>query len=463
MISTPVPWAPAPAVSIPVPPPLGRPGAPDHFQDQAIPFKSEAGLELLKECAAEHLTALPRVMSHFEVSDAGFQGGVASATMVLNALGLSTRLILDEYPGFAYSTHDSVLAAFAQAEPMIRARGTTLDRLESLLDDCGLDVHGVHVASAGRSEVELFRSRALAAIQDPRSHLLVNFRGLDGRGYHSPVAAYHQGSDRFLIYNVTPPKPQPVWIETEALVKMMATVDPDARQTRGYLLARAEGPTPASAGGEGTTLVSLNSPEGTALLQGCEPGHLNSLPGLMAEHQIQDNLFTCAPTSLSSVANELDLPAPGLRLRQGELEALLPEPIQKQLATPGLGLSLENLDLLATRLGAQTSRTHARPLSEDPEGLDRFRADCVAALESPDSHLIVSFDRKALGQPGGGHFSPVAAYNSQEDRFLIYDTAPYKVDPVWVPAKSLYQAMATFDSDLQAQRGYLKVSNPALL
>lgn len=464
---------PIPVFSAPAPPlnrlPItSRKAALDRFQPAVVPLKSDDGVGLLKDCEPDHLTALPRVMSHYEVSNATYQGGIASAVMVVNALGVSTRSLLEanEQEGagraISYATHDSLLTELARAEPMIGARGTTLDRLEALLDDCGLFAHASHVGSTDRAEVDRFRRRALASLKDPTSHVLVNFE-FDGRGYHSPVAAYHRASDRFLIYNVAPPKPQPLWIKTEALVEAMATRDPDSGHPRGYLVARAENePSQPLPKPPARPLISLDSQEGTALLQGCERQHLASLGGLMAEHQVQDRTLTCGTTSMGIVANDLDLPAPGFRLTESELEGLLPEAIRAQLAMPGVGLSLDNMELLAKRLGGETSRTSLRPLSEDTGQLDRFRRECLESLASPDSHIIVNYDRSVLGQEGGGHFSPIAAYNAQEDRFLIYDTAAYRYTPVWVPARNLYQAMATFDSELQGPRGYLKIRNPGL-
>ena len=40
---------------------------------------------------------------------------------------------------------------------------------------------------------------------------------------------------------------------------------------------------------------------------------------------------------------------------------------------------------------------------------------------------IVNFNRSTLGQEGGGHFSPVAAYDPTTDSALIMDVARYKV------------------------------------
>jgi hypothetical protein len=51
-----------------------------------------------------------------------------------------------------------------------------------------------------------------------------------------------------------------------------------------------------------------------------------------------------------------------------------------------------------------------------------------------------------MGQETGGHISPLAAYDSKSDRFLILDVARYKYPPVWVSASDLFVAMNTTDT-----------------
>ena len=41
----------------------------------------------------------------------------------------------------------------------------------------------------------------------------------------------------------------------------------------------------------------------------------------------------------------------------------------------------------------------------------------------PMSRVLINFDRRALGQPGGGHFSPIGSYAEREDAFLVMDAS----------------------------------------
>jgi hypothetical protein len=60
--------------------------------------------------------------------------------------------------------------------------------------------------------------------------------------------------------------------------------------------------------------------------------------------------------------------------------------------------------------------------------------------------VLVNYDRSVLGQEGHGHWSPVVAYESKTGSFLVLDVARYKYEPVWVPSKTLFRALAEVDA-----------------
>mmetsp|Transcript_4394 Transcript_4394/g.7337 ORF Transcript_4394/g.7337 Transcript_4394/m.7337 type:complete len:318 (-) Transcript_4394:344-1297(-) len=78
--------------------------------------------------------------------------------------------------------------------------------------------------------------------------------------------------------------------------------------------------------------------------------------------------------------------------------------------------------------------------------VDEVRADFITAIEEKGGRVFINFHRSAIGQDGGGHFSPVVAYNEDHDAFLVYDVAKYKFPPYWVPAEDMHAAMQTVDS-----------------
>jgi hypothetical protein len=65
------------------------------------------------------------------------------------------------------------------------------------------------------------------------------------------------------------------------------------------------------------------------------------------------------------------------------------------------------------------SATHANSSS-----LPAFRAAALAAFSAmPPAMVGLNFHRSALGEVGGGHMSPLAAYEPRSDSFLLLDVS----------------------------------------
>jgi len=97
-------------------------------------------------------------------------------------------------------------------------------------------------------------------------------------------------------------------------------------------------------------------------------------------------------------------------------------------------------------------------------GLEAFREAVVrqCSTASSSSVMIASFDRQVLGQTGGGHFSPVAAYDEDTDSALVLDVARFKYPPFWVALPLLWKAMATSTEPSSGRpRGYALVQRHA--
>ena len=74
---------------------------------------------------------------------------------------------------------------------------------------------------------------------------------------------------------------------------------------------------------------------------------------------------------------------------------------------------------------------------------------------------LLNYSRKAVGQDGDGHISPLAAYDADSDSFLVLDVARYKYPPVWISFEQLFAAMQGIDSDSGRSRGVLILWNPS--
>jgi len=92
--------------------------------------------------------------------------------------------------------------------------------------------------------------------------------------------------------------------------------------------------------------------------------------------------------------------------------------------------------------------------------LEQFRSAILAACTRrlDDIRLVCSYNRSTLQQTGTGHFSPIAAYHSQEDLVLILDVARFKYPSHWIPIELLWQSMCTIDSATGKTRGFYLIS-----
>jgi hypothetical protein len=118
---------------------------------------------------------------------------------------------------------------------------------------------------------------------------------------------------------------------------------------------------------------------------------------------------------------------------------------------PDFGFQIRQLDELLHANGLATKLV----IVDDSVPEAQVRADLVEALGQRGRYVIVGFQRKALGEPGFGHISPLAAYDKASDSFLMLDVNPAHVDWMWVPAAAMVKAMRTFDT--VENRGYILV------
>ena len=88
--------------------------------------------------------------------------------------------------------------------------------------------------------------------------------------------------------------------------------------------------------------------------------------------------------------------------------------------------------------------------------LEEIRQALRDNLGKSDDYVVVNYHRPVLQQRGGGHISPLGAYDQVSDSFLILDVNPNGKTWVWVQTEALVAAMRTFDT--KENRGFLLVS-----
>jgi len=116
------------------------------------------------------------------------------------------------------------------------------------------------------------------------------------------------------------------------------------------------------------------------------------------------------------------------------------------------GLQLAQLQKLLASHDLQV----IKKVANDKLSADDFRKDIKSNLANKDDYILVNYTRKTLDQEGGGHISPIGAYDSRSDSVLVMDVNSNKEDWVWVTVDLLYASMATFDTI--ENRGYLLIS-----
>ncbi|HAJ61795.1 MAG TPA: glutathione gamma-glutamylcysteinyltransferase [Cyanobacteria bacterium UBA8543] len=165
--------------------------------------------------------------------------GVASSVMVLNALSIPAPEA-PEYKPYRLFTQDNFFNTQTQkvvAPEVVSRKGMTLDQLGKLLESYPVKAEVHHSAD---SSLEEFRTLVVKNLQEPGNFVLINYLrkaiGQETGGHISPVAAYNQQTDRFLILDVSRYKYPPVWVKAEELWKAMATLDSDSGKTRGFVL-----------------------------------------------------------------------------------------------------------------------------------------------------------------------------------------------------------------------------------
>jgi hypothetical protein len=209
-------------------------------------------------------------------------------------------------------------------------------------------------------------------------------------------------------------------------------------------------------------------------------------PHLANQFEAQSNAAFCGPTSAAIVLNAAygrrqDLPRDRSRLRSedfqyapGGFDPTVPRYTQDNVIAKGqksraqvlgqpviingketrdYGYQLRQLDELLRANGLVTRLT----VVDETKSEGEIRAELIANLRRPGDYVVVNYRREEVGQRGGGHISPVGAYDAQSGSFLILDVNPSAAGWVWMPTAALVRGMRTFD--MVENRGYILIES----
>jgi hypothetical protein len=241
---------------------------------------------------------------------------------------------------------------------------------------------------------------------------------------------------------------------------------------------RAEAPLVAAQG-----IVPFASDEGMTRL--ARSTTKVDFPELANQYEAQSNSIFCGPTTAAIVLNAIryhgaDLPRDRSRLRPQDLQYIpkdfdpvIPRYTPDNVTDKGpktraeilgapmtvngkrvrdFGMQVRQLDALFRANGLHTRLV----IVDDQKPEAEIRADLIENLKHRGDYVVVSYRRRDAGQPGGGHISPLAAYDRESDSFLILDVNPDVSGWAWMPTANLVRGMRTFDT--VENRGYILVA-----
>lgn len=255
-----------------------------------------------------------------------------------------------------------------------------------------------------------------------------------------------------------------------------------ARLVLVFLLSTQLIPQALAQDGAAPGLVAFSSDEGMARFT--RANAKVDFPALANQFEAQSNAAFCGPATAAIVLNTVrgrsqDLPRDRSRLRAEDLRYIpegadlsLPRFTQDNVISKGrktrsqvlgepvtlngkqirdVGYQLRQFDelLRANHLVTRLS------IVDDGKSEDEIRADWVENLTHAGDYVVVNYRREEVGQRGGGHISPLGAYDVESDSVLVLDVNPASAGWVWIPTATLIKGMRTFDT--LENRGYLLV------
>jgi glutathione gamma-glutamylcysteinyltransferase len=105
--------------------------------------------------------------------------------------------------------------------------------------------------------------------------------------------------------------------------------------------------------------------------------------------------------------------------------------------------------------GASTRTVRATPAFT----LEQFRELVMRCCAGTSEIVVLNYSRKALGQTGDGHFSPIGGYNATEDMVLLLDVARFKYPPHWIKLELAFASMQLQDASLGVPRGLVVLTD----
>ncbi|MBA0686281.1 hypothetical protein Goari_013890, partial [Gossypium aridum] len=200
----------------------------------AVDFASSDGKQLFIEAIQNGtMEGFYKLISYFQTQSEPAYCGLASLSMVLNALAIDPgRKWKGPWRWFDESMLDC-------CEPLekVKEKGISFGKLVCLAHCAGAKVQAFRT---NQSSLDDFRKFVVRCSTSDDCHIISSYHRATfkqtGTGHFSPIGGYHAGRDMALILDVARFKYPPHWVPLRLLWEAMESVDEATRQCRGFLL-----------------------------------------------------------------------------------------------------------------------------------------------------------------------------------------------------------------------------------
>ncbi|KAF7818450.1 glutathione gamma-glutamylcysteinyltransferase 1 [Senna tora] len=219
----------------------------------AVEFASSEGKQLFLEAIQNGtMEGFYRLVSYFQTQSEPAYCGLATLSMVLNALAIDpgrkwkgTHIFHETEITISFSMFysrpwrwfDESMLDCCEPLEKVKARGISFGKLVCLAHCAGAKVEAFH---ANQSSVDEFRKYVKSCSTSDDCHVISSYHRAalkqTGTGHFSPIGGYHAGKDMALILDVARFKYPPHWVPLTLLWEGMNYADETTGQSRGFML-----------------------------------------------------------------------------------------------------------------------------------------------------------------------------------------------------------------------------------
>mmetsp|Transcript_25617 Transcript_25617/g.42128 ORF Transcript_25617/g.42128 Transcript_25617/m.42128 type:complete len:324 (-) Transcript_25617:547-1518(-) len=219
---------------------------PSVYQDKAfyldvkeplVSFNSEVGSKLLLQ--SDYKNDFFNLSMHFVTQQNQAFCGVATLCTILNAFELPSTPHL--FPNFTYYTQDNIFTNKTEKvipSVKIAKQGLTLDEFAGFVRE--LEYFEVEPFHSNDTTFADFVRLSKWIFRKNGNYIAINFLrreiGEEKGGHWSPLAAYDDYTERYLVMDVSRYKYPPVWVNAQDLWNALMTVDTTSNLYRGFVV-----------------------------------------------------------------------------------------------------------------------------------------------------------------------------------------------------------------------------------